>query len=111
MEGNGVSLHKPEETPSWSQLRGVVREAKRAVTGSTSANVKNPTNFAFRTFSDVLRTRIYFLSTYLGKESTLLYVDIDDTNWFKPSDAYLPWNSLIESTFQVIPSSGNQGTF
>jgi hypothetical protein len=91
---------------TWSSLRGAVRESRRAFAGPGAQSIRCPTNFAFRTFSDVLRTRLYFLSSQsAGKESTLLYVDVDDSSPGTPSDAPLPWNALIESTFQVCPSS------
>jgi len=47
-----------------------------------------------------MRTRIYFLASLGSKESTLIYVDVDDES---RSDAAFAWNPLIESSFQVGP--------
>ncbi len=90
---------------SWSSLKSCVRESRRTLSGSSSSLIRTPTQFAFRSLGDVLRTRLYFLSSLGAKESTLLYVDMDDSAPFVASDSQLPWNSLIEQSFQVIDTS------
>lgn len=58
---------------SWSELKSVVSDLRRSLSGLSSMV---PMNVHFRTLSDG-RTRIYFLSTPPnGWETTLLYADI-----------------------------------
>ena len=64
--------------------------------------------YTFRALPHLSKTRLYFLSSaQIGKESTLLYVDIEDTGGVPTTgDQVLQWSSLIEPTFQVAPTPG-----
>jgi len=61
--------------------------------------VRTPSDFAFRRLSGLMRNRIYFLASLGAKESTLVFVDVDDDSRY---DAAFMWNPLIESSFQVL---------
>lgn len=68
--GSGAQSVKKK---SWSELKSVVSDLRRGLSGLSSMV---PMNVHFRTLSDG-RTRIYFLSTPPnGWETTLLYADI-----------------------------------
>ena len=100
--GAGGGQHPEGLSASWSGLRASVRESRRALGGSLSALVRTPSQFVFRRLGGVLRTRVYFLSSASSRESTLLYVDVDDSSPSTACDSQLTWNSLIES----MPSAG-----
>ncbi len=94
---------------SWSCLKSAVRESRRSLSGSAASLVRAPANFVFRSMGEVMRTRIYFLSSSsAAKESTLLYVDVDDSSpSAAASEAQLTWNPLLETSFQVKTISFN----
>ncbi|XP_044012842.1 dipeptidyl peptidase 9 isoform X3 [Aphidius gifuensis] len=90
--GNPVQNKKK----SWSELRGVVCEFRRRLSGVSDGSV--PDAITFRSMPDG-RTRIYFLGTPSnGWETTLLYVDIgiSDTS----NSCKLNWQPVIEANFQ-----------
>ncbi|XP_058802622.1 dipeptidyl peptidase 9 [Phymastichus coffea] len=88
---------------SWNELRGVVSDLRRRMSGMSAGSV--PGSITFRSLPDG-RIRIYFLSTPSnGWETTLLYVDVahsDHANGYR-----LQWQPVIEANFQSI-SSVNQ---
>ena len=84
-----VASSKVPLVPSPSQI---VRESRRTFScpSSPSANsaspspsvghIRTPALYTFRALPHLSKTRLYFLSSaQIGKESTLLYVDIEDT--------------------------------
>ncbi|KAG5343681.1 DPP9 peptidase, partial [Acromyrmex charruanus] len=85
---------------SWSELRAVVSDLRRKLSGVSAGSV--PSSITFRSLPDG-RTRIYFLSTPSnGWETTLLYVDIahaDHANGYR-----LHWQPVIEANFQSVSS-------
>ncbi|CAL7939267.1 unnamed protein product [Xylocopa violacea] len=86
---------------SWSELRGVVSDLRRKLSGVSVGSV--PGSITFRSLPDG-RTRIYFLSSPSnGWETTLLYVDIahsDHANGYR-----LHWQPIIEANFQTVSST------
>eukprot|EP00095_Tigriopus_kingsejongensis_P006537 maker-scaffold842_size89644-snap-gene-0.13 protein:Tk06537 transcript:maker-scaffold842_size89644-snap-gene-0.13-mRNA-1 annotation:"dipeptidyl peptidase 9" len=88
---------------SWLELRDVVREARRTfATPAWGSPLRTPTGFAFRACRASGRVRLYFLSSLVpGKESTLLYVDLDEAQG--PKDGPLVWQALIQSSFRLLP--------
>ncbi|CAK9800355.1 Dipeptidyl peptidase 9 [Anthophora quadrimaculata] len=86
---------------SWSDLRGVVSDLRRKLSGVSVGSV--PGSITFRSLPDG-RTRIYFLSSPSnGWETTLLYVDIahsDHANGYR-----LHWQPVIEANFQTVSST------
>lgn len=102
-----MALPGPESASSWSQLRSVVRESRRAMFGPGSSFPQNrvPSRFVFRPMA--LRTRLYFLSSHAGKDTTIMFVDVEDSSSRvpPPSDASQPWACLIEPSFQLFSSS------
>ncbi|XP_053986733.1 dipeptidyl peptidase 9 isoform X1 [Hylaeus volcanicus] len=86
---------------SWSELRSVVSDLRRKLSGVSAGSV--PGSITFRSLPDG-RTRIYFLSSPSnGWETTLLYVDIahsDRANGYR-----LHWQPVIEANFQTVSST------
>ncbi|CAD1477640.1 unnamed protein product [Heterotrigona itama] len=86
---------------SWSELRGVVSDLRRKLSGVSVGSV--PGSITFRSLPDG-RTRIYFLSSPSnGWETTLLFVDIahsDHANGYR-----LHWQPIIEANFQTVSST------
>ena len=93
-------------TSRWNDLKSRVRTIRRDL---SSLAVRVPSSFTFRSLSpDGSVTRLYFLATtQMGKETTLLYVDIRDDGAVTGSVAekHLLWNPLIEPSFQSMSSS------
>ncbi|KAK0098423.1 hypothetical protein PV326_008526 [Microctonus aethiopoides] len=90
-----------QATKSWPELRGVVNEFRRRLSGISDGSV--PDSVTFRTLPDG-RTRIYFLGTPSnGWETTLLYVDIGQNDQF--SGFKLHWQPVIEANFQSVSSA------
>ncbi|XP_034937846.1 dipeptidyl peptidase 9 [Chelonus insularis] len=86
---------------SWSELRGVVSEFRRKLSGVSDGSV--PDAITFRSLPDG-RTRIYFLGTPSnGWETTLLYVDIGQYEQF--NGCKLHWQPIIEANFQSVSSA------
>ncbi|XP_015598868.1 dipeptidyl peptidase 9 isoform X2 [Cephus cinctus] len=96
--GDQVGSNGSSSQKSWSELRGVVSELRRRLSGISAGSV--PSSITFRSLPDG-RTRIYFLSTPSnGWETTLLYVDIahsDHANGYR-----LHWQPVIEANFQSV---------
>ncbi|TRY69188.1 hypothetical protein TCAL_12071 [Tigriopus californicus] len=99
---------------TWAELRNAVRDARRAFVRppASYSTLRTPTGFTFRRWAADGggrrhgRTRLYFVASLVpAKESTLLYVDLDDG---RPSaeTAPLTWHPLIESTFRLLPMPG-----
>ena len=90
----------------WSDLKSRVRTIRRDL---SSLAVRVPSSFTFRSLSpDGSVTRLYFLATtQMGRETTLLYVDIRDEGAIANSvgEKHLMWNSLIEPSFQSMSAS------
>ena len=90
----------------WTDLKSRVRTIRRDL---SSLAVRVPSSFTFRSLSpDGSVTRLYFLATtQLGRETTLLYVDIRDDGAIANSvgEKHLMWNSLIEPSFQSMSAS------
>ncbi|XP_043268053.1 dipeptidyl peptidase 9 [Venturia canescens] len=83
---------------SWSELRGVVRDFRRRLSGVSDASV--PDDVTFRSLPDG-RTRIYFLGTPNNAwETTLLYVDVGLSD--HPNGYRLHWLPVIEANFQGV---------
>ncbi|XP_003492882.1 dipeptidyl peptidase 9 isoform X1 [Bombus impatiens] len=86
---------------SWSELRSVVSDLRRKLSGVSVGSV--PGSITFRSLPDG-RTRIYFLSSPSnGWETTLLFVDIahsDHANGYR-----LHWQPIIEANFQTVSST------
>ncbi|XP_012287809.1 dipeptidyl peptidase 9 [Orussus abietinus] len=87
-----------QKKKSWQELRGIVSELRRKLSGVSVGSV--PSSITFRSLPDG-RTRIYFLSTpNNGWETSLLYVDIahsDHANGYR-----LHWQPVIEPNFQSV---------
>ena len=90
----------------WTDLKSRVRTIRRDL---SSLAVRVPSSFTFRSLSpDGSVTRLYFLATtQLGRETTLLYVDLRDEGAIANSvgEKHLIWNSLIEPSFQSMSAS------
>ncbi|XP_076293768.1 dipeptidyl peptidase 9 [Lasioglossum baleicum] len=86
---------------TWSELRGVVSDLRRKLSGISVVSV--PGCITFRSLPDG-RTRIYFLSSLNNRwETTLLYVDIAH---FDLANGYLlHWQPVIEANFQTVSST------
>lgn len=104
----------PTRWQSWAELRNAVRDARRSFVRppASYSTLRTPTGFTFRRWPAADggrghgRTRLYFLASLVpAKESTLLYVDLDDA---RPSGETCPltWHPLIESTFRLLPMPG-----
>ncbi|XP_066595856.1 dipeptidyl peptidase 9 [Prorops nasuta] len=102
-EGGGESTVQNDSTrpKTWSELRGVVSDLRRRLSGASAGSV--PGSITFRSLPDG-RMRIYFLSTPSnGWETTLLYVDVahsDHANGYR-----LHWQPVIEANFQSVSST------
>ncbi|XP_030751892.1 dipeptidyl peptidase 9 [Sitophilus oryzae] len=84
---------------SWSELRTLVSELRRQLSGLSTMV---PTSFTFRTLQDG-RTRIYFLSTpQNGWETTLLFTDIPNTS--QPNSLKLQWQCVLDLNFPYLSS-------
>ncbi len=97
------------QSHTWSSLKASIRDSRRSLSGASALPLRTPSSFAFRGLGDVLRTRLYFLSSFASKESTLLYVDVDDSSPTAASDSPLPWCPLLETAFQTGGSGGGLG--
>lgn len=90
----------------WTDLKSRVRTIRRDL---SSLAVRVPSSFTFRSLSpDGSVTRLYFLATtQMGRETTLLYVDIRDDGAITGSagEKHLIWNPLIEPSFQSMSAS------
>ncbi|XP_078040146.1 dipeptidyl peptidase 9 [Augochlora pura] len=86
---------------TWSELRTIVSELRRRLSGVSAVSV--PGCISFRSLPDG-RTRIYFLSSLNNRwETTLLYVDIAD---FDLANGHLlHWQPVIEANFQTVSST------
>ena len=93
----------------WTDLKSRVRTIRRDL---SSLAVRVPSSFTFRSLSpDGSVTRLYFLATtQMGRETTLLYVDIRDDGAIAGSvgEKHLIWNPLIEPSFQSMSSSAGR---
>lgn len=96
-----VSSEDIDTRKTWPELRGVVSDLRRRLSGVSAGPV--PGSITFRSLPDG-RTRIYFLSTPSNAwETTLLYVDIahsDHANGYR-----LHWQPVIEANFQSVSST------
>ena len=91
----------------WTDLKSRVRSIRRDL---SQLAVRVPTSFTFRSITpDGSTTRLYFLATtQMGRETTLLYVDVRDDGAIAGSgggEKHLMWNPLIEPSFQSMSAS------
>ena len=93
-------------TSRWADLKSRVRTIRRDL---SALAVRVPTSFTFRSLTpDGSATRLYFLATtQMGRETTLLYVDLRDDGAVVVSggEKHLMWNHLIEPSFQSMSAS------
>ncbi|KZC05886.1 PREDICTED: dipeptidyl peptidase 9 [Dufourea novaeangliae] len=86
---------------TWSELRTFVSDLRRKLSGASDGSV--PGSITFRSLPDG-RTRIYFLSSPSnGWETTLMYVDIPDSDYANGYRLY--WQPVIEENFQTVSST------
>ncbi|XP_031832018.2 dipeptidyl peptidase 9 [Nomia melanderi] len=86
---------------TWSELRGVVSDLRRKLSGISAVSV--PGSITFRSLPDG-RTRIYFLGSLSNRwETTLLSVDIFPFDL--PNGYLLHWQPVIEANFQTVSST------
>ena len=94
------------QSTRWTDLKSRVRSIRRDL---SSLAVRVPSSFTFRSLTpDGSATRLYFLATtQMGRETTLLYVDLRDDGAIVGAvgEKHLMWNSLIEPSFQSMSGS------
>ncbi|XP_063221671.1 dipeptidyl peptidase 9 [Bacillus rossius redtenbacheri] len=87
---------------SWSELKNVVCELRRRLSGLSTMV---PGSVTFRALADG-RTRVYFLSTPAnGWETTLLYADVAGGGR-AAAGGRLAWQPCIEANFQGVTGAG-----
>ncbi|XP_017752257.1 PREDICTED: dipeptidyl peptidase 9 [Eufriesea mexicana] len=99
--GDRILIDTAVTQRSWSELRSVVSDLRRKLSGVSVGSV--PGSITFRSLPDG-RTRIYFLSSPSNRwETTLLFVDIAHS---EHANGYcLHWQPIIEANFQTVSST------